>query len=306
MASTSLAGVLPAQTKTVTKPKAEPIETNKKARLDEWFKRMLAKGQHHEHAESVLVTPEIANYLLDKNENNRKLREMKLEQLKSDMRHGRFKRNGESIVIAKDGKLNDGQHRLTAIAHTGLPQHIILVFGVERDSRFTVDMGAARSASDHMSLSGWPYAAQIATIARNVIAFERTKGDTLGRNGDISNAEVMERGTTDELIKEIAAYVQNYAAKLRAFGGPTIVGFCYYVMASKRPLQAKTFFEKLRTGVDLDENSPIRIAREYLISRPKSTKPQRVEILFRAWNSWINDKKLTKFQYMGNLPKLEG
>jgi hypothetical protein len=274
--------------------------------LDGWFSRLLGRSQFAPISENMLITPEIAEYLLGRNEDNRSIRNTKLEQLKADMKQARFKFNGESIIISKDGKLNDGQHRLTAIVQTRLPQRMIVVFGVERDTRFTIDVGAARSASDHMSLAGWPYSAQVAAVARHTIAFERYKEEVLGRPSDVSTSEVVGRGENDKLLQECAAYAACNAKLFRAIAKSTIIGFCFYQFAKRKPLEAKTFFDKLKSGTDLSETNAIRIVREYMIARPKLTTFDKVELIFRAWNNWINDRETKLIRLQAKLPKIEG
>jgi hypothetical protein len=272
-----------------------------------WFSDHIKRSQNKVISERITVTPELAAIILEKNNENRKLRPNKLNQLKNDMNNHRFKFNGEAIIIAKTGELNDGQHRLTAIIETNRPQDMLVTFGVERDSRFTVDTGAARSAGDHLSLSGWPYANTIASVARMALAYERRKGVDLGRGSDISTSEVMARANRDNLLAECASNIAQHAPKYRQFGGIGVVGFMYYLFASKRPKEAKNFIEKVRTGADLPEASPIRLLREKLISSPRFTKTQVVEAYIRSWNAWITNKPIKQIKVLSNgLPQVEG
>jgi hypothetical protein len=272
-----------------------------------WLDEKIQRGRTKIYAERVTVTPEIARIALEHNTDNRKIRPSKLLQIKSDMNAGRFKGlNGETIIFAKTGELNDGQHRLQAVIETNKSQDMTLVFGVERESRLTVDTGAARSAGDHLALSGWPYASQIASVTRAVIAYERVDEKALGRPSDVSSSEVMTRGSSDKLLQECATYAAVNSAKFKHIAKSTIIGFAYYQFAKRKPDEAKTFFEKLRTGTNLEESSPIRLLREYLLSRPKLTTLFKVEVVVRAWNHWIADKKLAKLQVMGKIPPIEG
>lgn len=274
--------------------------------LRSWLGQHLEKGRNKVFSERVTVTPELARILLEQNKDNRKIRPNKLNQLKDDMNAGRFKLNGEAIILAKTGELNDGQHRLQAIIETNKAQDMLITFGVERESRLTVDTGAARSSGDHLALSGWPYATIIASIARTVIGFERTKGKTLGRLSDISSAEVLIKASGDKLIQEIGAYIGIHSNKLRAYAKPGVLGMCHYQFSLRNPDFAKTFFEKLRTGTDLNEGSPIRILREYLIARPKLPQTARTELIIRAWNFWVTDKPIKQLRILNDLPKIEG
>lgn len=274
--------------------------------LRDWLEQRIKRGKTKVFSERVTVTPQLAQMLLEQNADNRKIRPNKLNQLKADMNANRFKLNGEAIIVAKTGELNDGQHRLRAIVETNKPQDMLLTFGVERESRLTVDTGAARSAGDHLAVAGWPYASTISTVARTAIGYEKSKGERVGRLSDISTAEVFDKANGDKLLQECASYVACNNTKFRSIAKPGFLGFCFYEFAKRRPAEAKTFMEKLRTGTDLSETSPIRILREYLISRPNLNQPDRVELLIKAWNAWLNDTPIKQFRIQGKLPAIQG
>lgn len=273
--------------------------------LTNWLNTHISKGINKVHTERITVTPELAHILLEKNIENRNIRPAKLEQLKSDMREGRFKFNGETLKIAKSGELNDGQHRLQAIIETHKPQDMLLVFGVERDSRYTVDTGAARSTNDHLALQGWPYATTIASVTRMVLAFERGNRENFSRPSEISVGQVLERARQDQLIQEVAEYASRNVSKFKSIASQAIIGFIFYQFAAKTPKQAKTFMEGLRTGASLPEESPIRVLREKLINSPRLSKGQKVEAIIRAWNAWINDRPLKQLKILGHIPAIE-
>lgn len=270
-----------------------------------YLKERFDKAQGKVFSEKMTISPELARIMLEFNIDNRKIRPHKLAQLKSDMNAGRFKLNGEPIIFAKTPALNDGQHRLQAIVETNKAHDMMVTFGVERDTRFTVDTGAARSTGDHLTISGWPYASVIASISRSIIGFEKSKGKALGRMSDVSSAEVLQKGTGDKLIQEVASHIGQYSSKYRPYGKPGTLGLVYYQFSLRKPDQASNFFEKLRTGADLSESNPIRILREYLISRPKLTQTAIAELFIRAWNAWLNDKPIKQLRVSNDIPSIE-
>lgn len=272
-----------------------------------WLDTNIARGRTKLFSERTRVTPELANILLEHNEKNRKIRPVKLAQLKDDMNSGRFKGlNGETIIVSKDGKLNDGQHRLTAIVETNKPQDMLIVFGATRDSRDTVDTGAARTASDHLSVQDWPYAAAIASVARLTLSYERSGKKLIGRQGEISTANVVRRAATDVLLQECAAWSNANYSKMKRFAKGPIVGFCFYQFAILRPKEAKTFMEAFKDGANLNSESPIHVLREYLSTRPNLKAVEQCEIIIKAWNAWINDKQVKQYRVQNFLPEIEG
>lgn len=257
------------------------------------------------HPVITTVTPELAKIILENNPDNRNLRKYKVEQFVRDLRHGRYKFNGESIVIANTGELNDGQHRLTAIVESGIPAEILLMYGPERDSRFTVDVGSARTAGDHLALGGQAHSISLAATARLAMAYERTGGESLGRTNDFSSAEVVERVQEDDLLRECTIWVSNHHSKLRMMGSKSVLGFVFYTLSKVNPKYAMTFMEAMKEGIGLSGDSPIRLARERLLTSPKLSAVQKVEIIFRGWNAWVADRNITRLPVTGRLPELE-
>src|SRR5688572_23502672 len=102
----------------------------------------------------VGITPDIATALLEQNPENRHVSQRQVELFAEDMRHNRWKLNGEAIIIARDGQLNDGQHRLWAVIAAEKTVDMLVVYGVERDTRDTLDMGRQRTSADVLSMEG--------------------------------------------------------------------------------------------------------------------------------------------------------
>src|SRR5687768_3937102 len=70
-----------------------------------------------------LVTPDRAKQmLLNVRDKNRSLKENSVQIYAEAMRRGDWQFNGDPIRFGADGKLFDGQHRLTAIIRSGKPQ----------------------------------------------------------------------------------------------------------------------------------------------------------------------------------------
>ena len=77
-----------------------------------------------------LVTPEIAGWLQEMNTGNRPLNQEAVERFRGILRNGQWMNTGEAIVVASNGTLNDGQHRLIAIQSCGIPAAVDVRFGI--------------------------------------------------------------------------------------------------------------------------------------------------------------------------------
>lgn len=102
------------------------------------------------------ITPERARDLLSRDfEGNRNIRQSYVKQLKAAMEDGGFvSMNGQTIVVGDaDGVLYDGQHRLSAIAESGIQQQMLVVYVDNAAEAFkTIDNGTKRKASDFIEL----------------------------------------------------------------------------------------------------------------------------------------------------------
>ena len=64
------------------------------------------------------------------------------------------KLNGEPIIIASDGTLLDGQHRLWAIVVSEATVPAVVVQGIDRSTFDTIDQGRKRTTGDVLSING--------------------------------------------------------------------------------------------------------------------------------------------------------
>ena len=79
----------------------------------------------------VLVTPELAaEWLATRNTHNRKIRTQRVALLAEDMTRGSWVFDAMPLRFATDDTLLDGQHRLAAVVRSGLPQHFLVVSGL--------------------------------------------------------------------------------------------------------------------------------------------------------------------------------
>jgi hypothetical protein len=269
-----------------------------------WLNECIARGEQEVFSETVTITPGLASIILAKNDHNRNIRPAKLAQFAADMRKGRWAFNGEPIIMAKSGELNDGQHRLSALVDANLTLPIVIVFGVERDTRTTVDQGAARKASDYLHMEGEKNSATLAGLVRLSIAYERSGYDSIMNSNLVTNAEVLARARHDNLAREAAEFANNVARTASAFASPSVVGFCYYTFAGESSVEAKDYMTQVCAGEGLKRSDPAYAVRERLLNLGQRNREMRTEIIFRGWNAFRRGGTLTIAKVLGNLPAL--
>jgi hypothetical protein len=92
--------------------------------------------------EYVRVTPELAAEWLKLNiPNNRDMNSTRIEDRTNDILNGSFAFNGETIKFDSQGRLIDGQHRLTAITKARKTVPLLVVRGLGIDCLATIDTG---------------------------------------------------------------------------------------------------------------------------------------------------------------------
>jgi len=248
-----------------------------------WLHAVIQDAQDQPKMHVVDVSPALAKAMLDLNDNNRNIRRSKLAQYTADMAAGKWTLNGEPVIISKDGKLNDGQHRCVACIDANVTVPMMLVFGVDRESRLTVDQGGARSAGDFLGMEGVPNATTVSAIARMAIAYERNEGRALGNSNYVTSAEIRDRVAQDVEIAEAAKFAVSNNHYASRFCPGSIIGFAYYVLSRIHHDEAKSFLERVCRGDGLSIGSPAYTLRQKLLDDSK-TRDRRIALILKAWN----------------------
>ena len=99
-----------------------------------------------------LIGPHEAISLLSGNQGNRKIVKASIRGLVEDIRAGKWKVTHQGIALAPDGRLLDGQHRLTAIIEAGFTVPVMVARNVPTDTFEAIDRGTPRSISAVLGL----------------------------------------------------------------------------------------------------------------------------------------------------------
>lgn len=266
-----------------------------------WLHGMIATTISEPTMRIVDMTPALAKEMLANNPDNRSVRTSKLQQYSADMAAGKWTLNGEPIIISRDGKLNDGQHRCLACVDANTTVPVVVMFGLDRETRLTVDQGGARTAGDFLGMEGVENAQQIAAIARMVIAFERNHGKGLGNANYVTSAEVRERVASDPALGEAATFGHTNYAYARRFVPASIIGFAFYVLTRIHRDEARTFLERVCRGDGLRVRDPAYTLREKLMSEGKS-RDRKLAMIFKAWNFHRRGMKVSVNSLTSTLP----
>lgn len=97
---------------------------------------------------TMVIDPQVAQEMLETNENNRNVRKGNVNSLVAAMKRGSFRLSPQGISFDRDGKLIDGQHRLLAVVQSGCTVQMRVTMGCERDVFKVLDSGKNRNADD--------------------------------------------------------------------------------------------------------------------------------------------------------------
>lgn len=269
-----------------------------------WYEQRVKQGAIKVHTEQVDMTPALATVLLTNNEGNRPIRQSKLNQYVSDINADRWDFNGETIIISKEGLVNNGQHRSLAVVETGKAIPVLFVFGVERKTRRTVDTGANRGAHDHLSVDGYTQPTTLAAVTRFVLAYERNQGQNFANMNRVTASEIYERARAESLLDQSSQYPYRHGNKSKRLAPPSVMAFCHYVMSKADPVATQAFLDQVITGANISADSPAYVTREKLIEFSSLVREQKVEVLLRGFMAFRKNKTIRGIRIKWELPSL--
>lgn len=257
----------------------------------------------------VTLTPAMAEAFLAVNENNRNISPTSVNKFAADIIEGRWVFNGEPIIVAENGELNDGQHRCAAVVLAGKPITTLVVSGVPRAARFSTDMGQARTQGHLLSMAGVANANTISRAAGLMLQMDKVGHLTRGAAG---YGSITKQAIVDYAHQHLEELEQAYdvvgSNNVKMIGAAGVLMAAFILIARKStPALAAEFFQSLIDGTNLGKRNPIYVARERLTKeRFNGHVPPRVviEIILRAWNLHRTGKAGRIF-VLGEFPEIE-
>jgi hypothetical protein len=258
-------------------------------------------------AKVIYLTSEIAENLLQQNKGNRKLKKETLRIYVNDMKDGRWKENGEPIIIDINGVVKDGQHRLTACIKANYSFHIPLITGVDPDVMDTIDTGRNRSLGDVLQLNGYMHYTNAAALIKSIINYERglkalsVKG--LGHKRGITNSQGLDyMNKNSEMVINICKMASRLWTKqtFKTFGTTQIAFYAYVLTGGDlENIYIEDFIKEL-CGVIKQEGNAVAYVRK-VATNAKTDKTSLdgnylLALVIKAWNSYVSGDPV--IQYM--------
>lgn len=287
---------------------------------EEWHAEMMRKMRAAPkgiYCEVCIITPSRAKALLARNPDNRTLSQPAINNYMNDIAEGRYVFNGQPIIIANTGELNDGQHRCEAVLQGGVNLECLVEVGPPRASRMTVDIGKARRVADFVSMFGIENPTIVAAIAAIVLTVET--GGSLGKArasyGIADNVRPTKqavltyaRANLPEIRQALDALPRKECAQVSTWS--RFAAFLILISRKCRDFEtAKEFVLGVAVGENLQKGSAMFAARAKLLSERKTRAlpmPQEFEILIRCWNAYREGRSLSVVPIKNNWPEISG
>jgi hypothetical protein len=275
-------------------------------RAAEWLEAEVAESKNGVRTQVIDLTPALARVLLSRNDGNRALKDGLVLSYARDISSGAWDFNGEPIIISKDGLMNDGQHRCEAVVAADTPIKTIMVLGVERNTRTTLDQGKVRTSGDYLAMSGHSNPNELAGAASFYWQF--TTFGMLAK-GSAQRPTKTEITRTVEANPDLVKSIQYCSRKgAKAVGGKTLLAFLHFAFTKAAGRQnADEFIAALTEGIGLSAKSPILYVRNRLINESSRIRGNlKAELIVKAWNAYRRGEALRHIIVTGGmLPKLE-
>ncbi len=242
----------------------------------------------------IELTPAIAGDLLQRNTGNRKVSRTTVLQYAGAMRRGEWQLNGEPIILGKNGRLLNGQHRCHAVVVAKVNVPVLVVSGVEDDAFKTLDTGKKRTAGDVLSITGVKNVHVVAAGARGILRLE--SGAVGGWN--FTNAEVAACVEKHPLLQK---WANKYAgASTKRVCSAVISGVLALAEERHGSIPCQMFFEKLASGVGLSADDPAHQLRERFIGRGNGvafSQDYSLALCVKAVNAAMEGRKIALLRW---------
>jgi hypothetical protein len=136
------------------------------------------------------VTPEYANVLLGNNDGNRKVRAKIVAFYASEMELGRWQLTHQGIAISENGRVLDGQHRLSAIVKSGVSVEMTVSRGCKDSSFEMMDVGLLRNVSDTVGVHR-----RTAGVINKIVAFAKNQNTAGSKISHFKIRDIYESNT---------------------------------------------------------------------------------------------------------------
>ncbi len=245
-----------------------------------------------------------AKIALTRNKTNRPKNQENLVFISSEMKRNKWLFTGESVIIASNDDLMNGQHRLESIVITGKEQYFVTVRGVNPKAFSVMDIGKTRSAGDALSIENIVNANSFASIGRHIMMYNMGGFQRMAKV--ISNKKLLlsPNDIRDFVLKNHVSLTKSREygfAKENLLLPGNILSVFHYIFKKIDNDAACDFCNKLSDGKELEKTDAIYLLRQELkrdmISQRKMEPLEKMALICKAWNFYRDKKKVNELKF---------
>lgn len=248
------------------------------------------------------ITPQRAGEMLTRNSRNRNIRAGNFAKIKEAITQGEWQFNAQPIILARDGHIESGQHRLKSCVETGIPIISLIVQGVSHTAQETMDNGAIWNPGDILKGRGYTNVYALVAMTTAILRWEkygaRAGMSTAGSVYPVTTSQIVARVESEPYLSDVIRTVDR-ASRL---GIPRrLIGAIWYHMDKIDSEDAQHFIDRLSDGEQLTAGDPILTLRNTVlgIDKTKGTKnPVWLSALvIQAWNKFRDGESAHLLRY---------
>jgi len=246
------------------------------------------------------LTPSQCKNFLERNSHNREVRPATVRLYSKQMKNSEWEINGEPIIIADNGDVMDGQHRMLACIDADIPFTTLVVRNINRSMFHTIDTGKVRNGSDVLTINGLSpeIARTCSTASAFCLTFDAFGTTNSGAHGTYLTTPAKR---SDWVLKN--QRIITIAEKIHSFGRYRLlsagqIAFLWFFMEKQNMDATNDFFEGFLSGANLAENDTRLILRTRLESQKSASRKwdarAKMGATIRAWD-WFCRGRSTKY-----------
>lgn len=266
----------------------------------------------------ISITPAVAMEMLENNDGNRPINDNTVRQYARDMAEGRWLKSGNTISVAKDGRLLNGQQRLWAIIESNTTQDFIVVTEENPEVFNVFDIGRARTGATLLKMMGIQNQTVVRGVSQKYLMYRRSLNMDLPEDAPddlkwdlkkpwqatmLTKTEVNKYAMeNNESLQAVTGYAEKFIDEFRS-GKVWYATVAYIVLKhSKFPVEKwEEFHQAVITGAGLDEGDPRLALRRHITRNPVPAglwpNQERIAIGLIAWNRWNTGKETKLLRY---------
>lgn len=226
----------------------------------------------------------------------RNIREATVNAYAEDIAAGRWKENGETIKFDTEGRLIDGQHRLSAVVKANVSCQFFVVRGLDNSVMDTIDYGMKRSIENALQFQCKSYESGAAAVVRHKVALDKHRNRTFWA---LTTDGVSHLNLVEEYIKNEAEYNESvhYGRSVSGASGNRLTATevaAVYMHLTKTlgysDVIVKTFFDNL-CSVRINERSIYNNAITKLGNKLTCRGAARTIEIRKCWNGMVKGSK---------------